>query len=299
MTTLALADADIHYELKGSGLPVLFIQGVGTTGSAWNPQSDALSKDFHCLQFDNRGIGQSTDRGGQLSVEKMAEDTRDLLDAVGWHSAHVVGNSMGGIIAQQLALAAPERVRSLSLLCTFSKGSEGASPTPWAIWMALRTRLGPRAWRRRAFLEMLFPTDYLAQCDKDALAAEIAPHSRTRPRRPTPRAHAAGACARCPRCQHSSRRIVANPHAGTQRRARPHRQTGIWPTPEPGHHWIALCGNCQRRAWGYDPECRRNKRTFRATYNGQRNQLINLKMQLYEPTTLQRRRLLLRYRPQR
>jgi pimeloyl-ACP methyl ester carboxylesterase len=175
MTTLALADADIHYELKGSGLPVLFIQGVGTTGSAWNPQSDALSKDFHCLQFDNRGIGQSTDRGGQLSVEKMAEDTRDLLDAVGWHSAHVVGHSMGGIIAQQLALAAPERVRSLSLLCTFSKGSEGASPTPWAIWMALRTRLGPRAWRRRAFLEMLFPTDYLAQCDKDALAAEIAP----------------------------------------------------------------------------------------------------------------------------
>jgi pimeloyl-ACP methyl ester carboxylesterase len=175
MTTLALADADIHYELKGSGLPVLFIQGVGTTGSAWNPQSDALSKDFHCLQFDNRGIGQSTDRGGQLSVEKMAEDTRDLLDAVGWHSAHVVGHSMGGIIAQQLALAAPERVRSLSLLCTFSKGSEGASPTPWAIWMALRTRLGPRAWRRRAFLEMLFPTDYLAQCDKDVLAAEIAP----------------------------------------------------------------------------------------------------------------------------
>jgi pimeloyl-ACP methyl ester carboxylesterase len=175
MTTLALADADIHYELKGSGLPVLFIQGVGTTGSAWNPQSDVLSKDFHCLQFDNRGIGQSTDRGGQLSVEKMAEDTRDLLDAVGWHSAHVVGHSMGGIIAQQLALAAPERVRSLSLLCTFSKGSEGASPTPWAIWMALRTRLGPRAWRRRAFLEMLFPTDYLAQCDKDVLAAEIAP----------------------------------------------------------------------------------------------------------------------------
>lgn len=175
MTTLALADSDIHYELKGSGLPVLFIQGVGTTGSAWNPQSDALSKDFHCLQFDNRGIGQSTDRGGQLSVEKMAEDTRDLLDAIGWHSAHVVGHSMGGIIAQQLALAAPERVRSLSLLCTFSKGSEGASPTPWAIWMALRTRLGPRAWRRRAFLEMLFPTDYLAQCDKDVLAAEIAP----------------------------------------------------------------------------------------------------------------------------
>lgn len=175
MSTLALADADIHYELKGSGPPILFIQGIGTTGSAWNPQTDALCQRFHCLQFDNRGIGQSTDRGGQLSVEKMAEDARYLLDAVGWHSAHVVGHSMGGIIAQQLALAAPERVRSLSLLCTFSKGSEGASPTPWAIWMALRTRLGPRTWRRRAFLEMLFPTDYLAQCDKDVLAAEIAP----------------------------------------------------------------------------------------------------------------------------
>lgn len=175
MTTLALADADIHYELKGSGPPVLFIQGVGTTGSAWNPQTDALGQRFHCLQFDNRGIGQSTDRSKDLSIEKMAADARHLLDAVGWSSAHVVGHSMGGIIAQELALDAPECVRSLSLLCTFSKGSEGASPTPWAIWMALRTRLGPRAWRRRAFLEMLFPADYLAESDKDALAAKIAP----------------------------------------------------------------------------------------------------------------------------
>ena len=175
MTTLALTDADIYYELKGSGPPILFIQGIGTTGSAWNPQTDALCQRFHCLQFDNRGIGQSTDRSKELSIEQMAEDTRHLLDAVGWSSAHIVGHSMGGIIAQQLALDAPERVRSLSLLCTFSKGSEGASPTPWAIWMGLRTRVGPRTWRRRAFLEMLFLANYLATCAADALAAELAP----------------------------------------------------------------------------------------------------------------------------
>ena len=175
MPRLRLKDAILHYELEGQGEPVLFIQGCGVAGSGWQPQVDELSENFQCLTFDNRGMGRSTTETADLSVEQMANDARALLDAAGWESAHVVGHSLGGVIAQQLALDAPERVRSLSLLCTFSKGAEGGRITPSIVWMGLRTRLGTRAMRRRAFLRMLFPAEFLANACTDKLAATLAP----------------------------------------------------------------------------------------------------------------------------
>jgi len=175
MPRLKLNDATLHYELEGHGEPVLFIQGCGVTGSGWQPQVDELSKNFQCLTFDNRGIGRSTTSATHLSVEQMAKDAQALMDAVGWKSAHIVGHSLGGVIAQQLALDAPHRVRSLSLLCTFSKGSEGGRITPSIVWLGLRTRLGTRAMRRRAFLRMLFPQEFLASVAIDELAESLAP----------------------------------------------------------------------------------------------------------------------------
>jgi len=175
MPRLKLNDATLHYELEGHGEPVLFIQGCGVTGSGWQPQVDELSESFQCLSFDNRGIGRSTTSATHLTVEQMAADALALLDAAGWQSAHVVGHSLGGVIAQQLALDAPERIKSLALLCTFSKGSEGGRMTPPIIWMGLRTRLGTRAMRRRAFLRMLFPQEFLDGMCIDELAATLGP----------------------------------------------------------------------------------------------------------------------------
>jgi pimeloyl-ACP methyl ester carboxylesterase len=175
MPYLNLEDAQLYYELKGQGPPVLFIQGVGVIGAGWGPQVQELCKDFACLTFDNRGIGQSETSSKKLTVEQMAHDAQYLLDAVGWESAHVVGHSMGGVIAQQLALDAPRRVKSLSLLCTFSKGAEAARLTPWILWVNLRIRIGSRSMRRRAFLEMIFPEEYLATIAVDELASTLAP----------------------------------------------------------------------------------------------------------------------------
>jgi len=175
MAQLTLADGSIYHERRGSGPPILFIQGIGVTGSGWGPQVEELSRDFDCISFDNRGIGRSTSATKRLTVVQMAADARALMDEVGWTSAHVVGHSMGGMIAQQLALDAPSRVRSLSLLCTFSRGAEGARLTPWVLWMSLRTRIGSRAARRRAFLEMLYPREYLATVSLDELASSLAP----------------------------------------------------------------------------------------------------------------------------
>jgi pimeloyl-ACP methyl ester carboxylesterase len=175
MSQLQLRDASLNFELEGKGEPVLFIQGCGVTGSGWRPQVDELSADFQCLSFDNRGIGQSTTSSRTLAVAHMVDDARQLLDAVDWKSAHVVGHSLGGVIAQQLALDSPDRVRSLSLLCTFCKGSRGANLSLRTLWMGMRTRIGSRHMRRRAFLQMLFPEQYLRERNLEQLAQHLAP----------------------------------------------------------------------------------------------------------------------------
>lgn len=173
MALLKTADGGLFYELAGTGEPVLFIQGVGVTGEGWRLQVEALSRDHQTLLFDNRGIGRSRPWSGPISIEAMAADAKALMDAAGWESAHVIGHSMGGVIAQQLALDAPNRVRSLSLLCTFPRGKDAARVTPWVLWMSLRTRIGTRRMRRAAFLEMLFTPDDLQQTDTNALAARV------------------------------------------------------------------------------------------------------------------------------
>lgn len=174
MAFLQRADTKLYHEIAGSGAPLLLIQGVGACGEAWRPQVEGLRGEFQTLLFDNRGLGRSLPNTGPVSIPAMAEDARALMDEAGWESAHVVGHSMGGLIAQQLALDAPGRVRSLALLCTFSKGPEAARVTPWVLWMTLRTRLGSRAMRRKAFLEMLFPPGYLRTVDSGECAERVA-----------------------------------------------------------------------------------------------------------------------------
>lgn len=171
MPVLKRPAVEIAYELSGSGTPVLLIHGVGVAGCGWQPQVDGLSADHALLSFDNRGLGRSQPCRGPITIEAMAGDAIALLDAAGWDSAHIVGHSMGGLIAQQLAVQAPARVRSLSLLCTFFRGAEAARITPWVLWMTLRTRIGSRPARRRAFLEMLYPKAFLRTANLDELAA--------------------------------------------------------------------------------------------------------------------------------
>lgn len=173
MPTIDRGGAPLHYELAGDdGPPVVLVQGCGVAGQGWGPQVEALAQSHRVVVFDHRGIGKSG-LAGAVTVAEMVGDVRALLDALGWASAHLVGHSMGGVVAQQLALDAPERVRSLSLLCTFWRGRDGARLTAWMLWISLRLRIGPRAARRRAFLEMVMPRSVLAAADRDAMAADV------------------------------------------------------------------------------------------------------------------------------
>jgi pimeloyl-ACP methyl ester carboxylesterase len=163
------------YELHGSGARVVFVQGVGVHGSGWQPQVAALSAEFTCLTFDNRGIGDSQPRGAPLSIEQMARDTLHLMDRAGWKSAHVVGHSMGGPIALQLALQNPHRVRSLSLLCTVGRGRDATRLSGRLLVLGLLSRLGTRRSRRRAFLRIVMSESSLRRADPDLLATELEP----------------------------------------------------------------------------------------------------------------------------
>jgi|GEM_PF-55086 len=176
-TDTAFVEVDgcrLAYSVRGDGPPVLMIQGVGLHGEGWRPQVDALADRYRCLTFDNRGVGRSRPAGAEVSVERMARDALALMDARGWASAHVVGHSLGGLVALGMALRAPERVRSLALLCTFARGSEAARSARM-MWIGMRTRVGTRRMRRRAFLEIILPPEMLAGADREALAAELAP----------------------------------------------------------------------------------------------------------------------------
>lgn len=165
----------LNYCVRGDGPPVLLIQGVGIHGAGWRPQVDALAVRYRCLTFDNRGMGRSQPIGAALSVEQMADDARALMDSQGWDSAHVIGHSLGGLVAQHLALSARDRVRSLALLCTFADG-RAVAPLTWGMaWLGLRMKFGTRRMRRRAFLELLMPPAALAETDRDELAERLAP----------------------------------------------------------------------------------------------------------------------------
>jgi pimeloyl-ACP methyl ester carboxylesterase len=162
------------YTVRGEGPPVLFIQGVGVHGSGWTPQIDALATDYRCAAFDNRGLGRSQPRGCAITVEQMAEDAAAIMDALAWRSAHLVGHSLGGLVALHLAMTARPRVRSLALLCTFARGRDG-TPFSSVLWTGLRTKIGTRRQRRHAFLELLMPRHLLRAADRDALAERLAP----------------------------------------------------------------------------------------------------------------------------
>ena len=173
MPRIARDGLHIQYDLSGAGPAVILVQGVGVIGSGWEPQVIGLRDRFTVITIDNRGIGKSTLDERQLTIEDMAADVLAVADAERLGRFHLAGHSMGGVIAQHIALTSRARVLSVALLCTFLKGRQGTMVAPAMLPAAIRSRIGTRAMRRRAFVELIMPRRYLAGVDRDRLCAEL------------------------------------------------------------------------------------------------------------------------------
>src|SRR5829696_1239718 len=119
----------IAWERHGSGEPLLLIHGLGYARWGWEPVLEPLERSFDVIVFDNRGIGESDAPPGPYTVAELAADAAQVLDEAEVERANVLGTSLGGMVAQELALTAPERVDRLVLACTTPGGPE-AFPMP-------------------------------------------------------------------------------------------------------------------------------------------------------------------------
>lgn len=120
---------NLYYETHGSGEPLVLIEGLGYSSWMWYKQVEELSKHFKLIIFDNRGVGQSDKPDEEYSIELFANDTVEVLLALNIEKAHFLGVSMGGFIAQEVAIRYPEIVDKL-ILCSTSFGGPGSVPIP-------------------------------------------------------------------------------------------------------------------------------------------------------------------------
>ena len=122
MPKVQVGDVELYYEEYGEGVPVVLIHGLAGDCSAWKAQIASMEKNYRVLAFDNRGAGRSSAPDYPYTSSHFAADTIGLMDAVGiTEPAHVIGRSMGGAIAQMMALDYPDRVRSLLITASFGK----------------------------------------------------------------------------------------------------------------------------------------------------------------------------------
>lgn len=152
MPRTQVGEIELNYDVRGEGEPLLLIMGFGGSSAGWRSEFlDGLARTLRVITFDNRGTGQSEKPETPTTIAQMADDAAALLDALAIERAHVLGISMGGMIAQELALRHPARINGLVLGCTNcgQPGSVVAAPEVVGL-LAFPPEMDPREAARRA-----------------------------------------------------------------------------------------------------------------------------------------------------
>jgi 3-oxoadipate enol-lactonase len=162
----------MHYEVYGDGPPLVLLMGLGCPGSLWWLQVEAFAEHYRVIVPDNRGVGQTDKPAGEYSTAMMADDTAHLLTALGMPRAHVLGMSMGGAIAQQIALRHASMVDHLILACTFCQTSPYGEET-FAVWRLVAAGAGMEALSRLLLWQSVTPRFYSAYPDRVTKLGEL------------------------------------------------------------------------------------------------------------------------------
>ena len=224
----------IAYEVRGQGKPLLFVHGLGYDRRGWGPLPGLLMEDFRVLLIDNRGVGESDFPDGPYTVAEMAADAVAALDAACVEHAHVLGVSLGGFIAQELALSYPGRVDRL-VLCSTSPGGPNQHPMPAAgveafgrfptlereagLRLMVENSLGEHAVRERPELvEEVYAYRLERAPPLEAWQAQLAAASRSIPTTACRRSRLRPSCCTAKRTRSSTpeRRASRRPDPGAQ-----------------------------------------------------------------------------------
>jgi pimeloyl-ACP methyl ester carboxylesterase len=155
-----VGDIDIAYKMFGKGNPILLINGFSAPLDFWDPMLlEKLASNHTVITFDNRGIGNTTSGDKKFSITQFANDTSGLLDALKIKKADVIGWSMGGMVAQELALLHPDKVGKLIIYASTCGGKETRPPSPEAM-KVFANQSGTSLERLQKFLPILFPEQW-------------------------------------------------------------------------------------------------------------------------------------------
>lgn len=157
-----VGDINMYYEVYGSGFPLVMIMGLGANAYWWDPfLIDEFSKHFKVVVFDNRDAGRTDKSKVDYTMKTFADDTAGLMDHLGIERAHVLGVSMGGMIAQEIALNYPDRVEKLVLCVTTPGGPAAAPPKPEAMALLTmdRSKLTDEQIARET-VKVLYPEEF-------------------------------------------------------------------------------------------------------------------------------------------
>jgi pimeloyl-ACP methyl ester carboxylesterase len=159
--SVRVGDIDVYYTEVGTGEPLLLIMGFGGDHTAWAFQQGAFARRYRVVAFDNRGAGQTSAPDQPYTTAMMAADARGLMDALGIDRAHVIGVSMGGMIAQEYAIAHPDRLLSASFCSTYAHPGPFCSRM-FSCWRDLVPTLGV-GFTQREVLLWAFTTDFFEE----------------------------------------------------------------------------------------------------------------------------------------
>ncbi len=162
MPYIKAGDINMHYEVYGQGEPLVLIMGLACPGALWFNQVEEFARKYQVLVFDNRGIGGTDKPTMDYSIDMLAGDTANLLKALGWGRAHILGMSMGGMIAQRLAIDYPQMVDRLILACTFSQSSPYGE-LMMGLWDTIARSAGMETMGKMLLLQSLTPRFFVEQ----------------------------------------------------------------------------------------------------------------------------------------